>query len=229
MRKACFGSLALLVWGLSSVALARGADTWEENYSEPVIIASPMWLAFELKIGPFQPDYRAFKETFGSDRGWLLGTELDITAYHVPYVGQLNVGLGWGWANYSAKAVTASGESSGENTELIIYPMSLLAVLRIDALAEYTVIPLVFAAKLGGDCVRWKSTTGSSTDADGLNLGLRWGAQAALQLDFLDEKSTRRLDEDFGINHTLLLFEFFDSMTQGTGARSFQFGLGLQF
>lgn len=228
MRKAPLLVLTLVSWALTSTALARSPDSFEENYAKPIIIDSPMWFAFELKIGPYQPDYRAFERTFGSDRGWLLGTEIDLTAWHVPYVGQLNVGLGWGWANYDAKATSTTG-SSGEDTELTLYPMSVLGVLRVDALARYTVVPLTFAAKLGADFVRWKATTGGADVGDGLNKGLRWGMQAAFELDFFDQKSARRMDEDFGINHSFFLLEFFESMTKGTGARSFQFGLGLQF
>lgn len=231
MRKASLLMLTLVMSSaLASRASARAPDTFEEEYAEPIVIESPVWFAFEFKLGPFRPDYPSFKETFGSDRGWLLGTELDVTAYHIPYVGQLNAGLGWSWAHYDAKApVVPGGSSSGETTEFTIYPMSLLAVLRVDALARYTVVPLTFAGKLGYDLVRWKATTGSSKDGDGLNMGLRWGAQAALQLDFLDRKSARRLDADFEINHTFLLFEYFGSRTKSTGGTSFQFGLGLQF
>jgi hypothetical protein len=76
--------------------------------------------------------------------------------------------------------------------------------------------------------VRWKAKTGGASDGDGHNIGLRWGLQAALELDFIDEKATRRLDEDFGINHTYFLFEFFESKTEGTGDQSFLFGVGLQ-
>jgi hypothetical protein len=60
-------------------------------------------------------------------------------------------------------------------------------------------------------------------------MGLRWGLQAAFELDILDRKSARRLDDDFEINHTFLLFEYFGSMTKGVGGNSFQFGLGMQF
>lgn len=230
MHKATLLALVLLSFVVASGASARAPDTFEEQYAQPIVIESPMWFAFELKLGPFRPDYSAFKQTFGSDRGWLLSTELDVTIYHIPYVGQVNAGFGWGWANYDAKAIAVSGGGrSGEDTELTMYPMSALAVLRIDSLARYTIIPLTFAAKLGYDFVRWKATTGSSTDSDGLNMGFRWGAQVALELDVIDRKASRRLDDDFGINHTMLLFEYFGSETDGTGGRAFQFGLGLQF
>ena len=230
MRRASLWLLTLVSWALASGAMARAPDTFEEEYAEPIIIESPMWMAFELKIGPYRPGYPAFKESFGSDKGWLLSTELDVTLYHIPYVGQLNLGAGWGWANYDAKAaIIPGGSPSGEKTELTLYPLSALAVLRVDALARYTVVPFTFAGKLGGDFVRWKANTGGNNDGNGLNKGLRWGAQAALELDFFDGRSARRLDDDWGINHTFLLFEYFESKTKGTGDRSFQFGLGLQY
>jgi len=230
MRRAALLLLTLSVTALSSRALARSPDTCEAQYAEPIIIESPMWFAFEFKLGPFRPDYPSFRQTFGSDQGWLFSTELDITAYHIPYVGQLNVGLGWGWAAYDAKADAVPGPgASGEDTNLTFYPMSLMAVLRVDALARNTVVPLTFAGKLGYDFVRWKAETGSAKDGDGLNMGLRWGAQMAFELDILDRRSARRLDDDFEINHTFLLFEYFGSMTEGTGGNSFQFGVGLLF
>jgi hypothetical protein len=230
MRKALFLLLSAALSTLASRAEARAPDTFEEHYAEPIIIESPMWFAFELRLGPFRPSYGVFKDVFQSDKGWLLNTEFDITAYHVPYVGQLNVGLGWGWANYEARAPVVPGTSpSGENTSMIMYPMSLMAVLRVDALARKTVIPLTFAGKLGYDFVRYKLETGSTTDDAGVNMGLRWGAQVAFELDIIDRKSARRLDDDFEINHTFVLFEYFGSLTEGTGGDSFQFGLGLQF
>jgi hypothetical protein len=229
MRKASLLMLTLVMSVLTSSASARAPDTFEEQYAKPVVIDSPMWLAFELKLGPYQLHPSVLKDVFGSDRGWLLSTELDFTVYHVPYVGQLNVGLGWGWAHYDAKAAISGGGTSGETTEFTIYPMSALAILRVDALARYTVVPLTFAGKLGYDTVRWTTKTGSHQDRAGWNKGFRWGAQVALELDFLDRKAARRLDEDFGINHTFLMFELFESKTRGTGGRSFQFGLGLQF
>jgi hypothetical protein len=230
MRKASLLLLTLWVTGLCARAEARAPDTFEEHYAEAIKIESPQWFAFELKLGPFRPDTTAFRASFPDDRGWLLSTELDVTVYHIPYVGQLNVGLGWGWANYDAKApIIPGGSPSGETTEFTIYPMSLMAVLRVDALARLTVVPLTFAGKLGYDLVRWKAKTGSTTDDDGVNYGLRYGIQAAFELDILDRKSARRLDDDFGINHTFFMFEYFGSMTEGTGGNSFQFGLGLQF
>src|SRR5690606_11375979 len=124
--------------------------------------------------------------TFDDDRGWLLGIELDATVLKIPYVGSLGAGFGWNWANYKAKAFTDDGARSGENTELTLFPMSVLGVLRVDTLARHTVLPLTFAGKVAYAFVRWKAQTGDATDASGLNMGFRWGLQGALELDFFD-------------------------------------------
>jgi hypothetical protein len=58
---------------------------------------------------------------------------------------------------------------------------------------------------------------------------VRWAVQGAFELDFFDIQAARRMDDEWGINHTFLLFEYFESKTKGTGDRSFSFGLGMQF
>lgn len=230
MRNASLLVLTLVSSLVASTALGRAPDTFEEEYARPIDIHSPMWWAVELKLGPYVPgDTAAARDAFGKDKGWLLSLELDVTVWHIPKVGQLNVGAGFGWSNYDAKAREASGALTSENTELTLMPLSALAVLRVDALARETVIPVTFAGKLGYDVVRWKAQTGSRTDADGFNHGLRWAVQAAFELDFFERQAARRMDEEWGINHTFLLFEYFQSMTQGTGDRTFQVGLGAQF
>jgi hypothetical protein len=212
---ACAALLAVLV--LPKAAEARAPDTFEEMYAKPTVIESPQWYALELKLGPYKPAAggSAFSDTFGKDRGWLLGLELDFVL----------------WANYDAKALLAgdSGGRSGETTEFTIYPMSALAVLRIDTLARQLNVPLLLTGKIGYDFVRWIAETGSRTDGDGLKKGLRWAAQAGLELDFFDRSSARALDEEFGINHTFLFFEYFESKTKGTGDRSFSIGFGALF
>jgi hypothetical protein len=230
MRKASLLVVTLVsCWCLAATTLARSPDTFEEAYSRPIDIDSPMWWAFEFKLGPYLPGNSGQKQAFKGDDGWLLSLEVDVTCWHIPYLGQLNVGAGWGWAKYDGKATDTSGNKTSETTSLTIYPLSALGVLRVDTLARYTSVPLTFAGKIGYDLVRWTAATGKRTDANGLNKGLRWGMQAAFELDFFDHTAARRLDEEFGINHTFVMVEYFGSETKGTGGRSFSFGLGTQF
>jgi hypothetical protein len=214
----------------ASVASARAPDSFEEDYHAPLEVDSPMWMALELRVGPYRPgDTNAFRQTFRNDRGWMLNVEVDVTLWHIPYLGQLNGALNWGWAKYDAHALQPDGGRVDATTEFTIYPIGLLGVLRIDALARNTVVPLTFAGKIGYELVRWKAATEGLKDGDGLNRGLRWGAQAAFELDWFDRGTARRMDEDWGVNHTYLLFEWYESRTKGTGDSTFTFGLGAQF
>lgn len=230
MRQVLFLLALAVSTVVAATAEARAPDTFEEDYAPPINVESPQWFNFELRIGPYQPQGgRSFEQIFGNDKGWLLGLELDIKLYQIPYVGSVNLGLGWGWAKYSASTLDVSGASTGEDTEFIIFPMSPLAVLRVDALARYTVVPITFAAKMGADFVRWKSKTAGEVDSSGLNKGFRWGVQGALELDFLAPNGARRLDEEWGVNHSYLFAEYYGSNSKGTGDKSFAFGLGIQF
>jgi len=222
---------ALVVLGAANHVAARAPDTFEELHAKPTVIASPQWYALELKVGPYRPagENSAFKDTFGGDRGWLFALELDFTLWHIPYLGTLNLGTGIGRAHYTAKAFNQAGGRAGEKTSFNLIPMSALGVLRIDTLARHLGVPLTFAGKIGYDLVRWKAETGGKTDESGLNRGLRWGGQVAFELDFFEQDAARTLDEEYGVNHTFLLFEYFESKTKGTGDRSFSFGLGAEF
>jgi hypothetical protein len=226
--------LGLLIVALAclstSVASARAPDSFEEDYHPPLEVDSPMWMGLEIRVGPYRPGpTNAFQRTFLNDRGWMLNVEFDVTLYHIPYVGQLNGGFNWGWSDYDAHALQANGTRVDAKTEFTVFPLALMGILRVDALARHTVVPLTFAGKVGYELVRWKAATEGFKDGNGLNQGLRWGAQAAFELDWFDRGTARRMDEDWGVNHTYLLFEWYESQTKGTGDSTFTFGLGAQF
>ncbi|MET0285289.1 MAG: MXAN_2562 family outer membrane beta-barrel protein [Polyangiales bacterium] len=231
MRKLGLMIVALACLSTAS-ASARAPDNFEEDYHPPLEVDSPMWMGLELRVGPYRPGTTsAFRETYQNDRGWMLNVEFDVTLYHIPWVGQLNAGLNWGWANYDARAIDVDnpGMRADEKTKFTVFPIGLLGILRVDALARHTVVPLTFAGKIGYELVRWKADLGPDDEGKGLNKGLRYGAQAAIELDWFDRGTARRMDEDWGINHTYLLFEWYESKTKGVGDSTFTFGLGAQF
>ena len=224
--------LALMMCTFAARAQARAPDTFEEEYAEKILIESPQWFAFELRFGPYKPALRSRRETFDNDSGWLLNLEADFTVWHIPYdIGQINVAGVFGRSSYDAYARRAEDPTmrTGEKNEFTLFPLAALGVLRIDALARHTVLPFTFAAKVGYEWVRWKTETGSAGKQSGFNKGFRYALQAALELDFFNADAARALDEDFGINHTYLLFEYMDSQTKGTGDDAFMFGIGAQF
>ncbi len=194
---------------VSSVAHAQ----YDEFAADAHDVGSPQYLALELRLGPYTPNTgAAFDSTFGGDDGLLLATEIDVLFLRVPEVLSFGVGVGAGWADYSAKARSGTGTNeSTEETSLTIWPLSAMGVLRLDVLPRKLDLPILFAAKLGLDFIPWSSGTGDTTEGSGISIGLRWAVQAALELDFFEPRAARALDEQWGINHTFILFELFGS------------------
>lgn len=239
MRRWFIGFAALLTVGaFAERAEARAPDSFEEMHSNPSVIESPEWYALELKVGPYVTEYSEKVDRFGGDRGWMIGAEFDVFAYRLDKIGAIGVGAGFGWAKYQDKAIIVepsdnAGQESSEDNNLTVFPMSALLVLRIDALPRNFGIPFRFAGKIGYDFVRWKETKGSVTRASGVSPGLRWAVSAALELDFFEKDAARALDEEWGINHSFLLFEYYGSLAEGdslpVGDTTFNFGIGFTF
>ena len=97
----------------------------------------------------------------------------------------------------------------------------MIATLRIDALARNTPVPLVFTGKIGYNTVFFKESVGGA-ESRGRSHGLGWGAQIALELNFINPRRANALDEDWGINSSFFFFEIAGSDANnraGTEAR----------
>ncbi len=209
-----------VVLAFPSISSANDADAAHEDgdivgssYAvNPLFVPSPESFTVELRAGSYRPDLGpVFQNSFGGDLGPYIGAELDIHLFRIPYIGPLAIGASFGWAEWDGPARAVSGTGNVGSTGLSLVNMNLLAVLRIDALARYLDIPFIFSAKVGPDFGYWQTGAGGRTQAEGWSIGLRWAAQAALELDFLEPRSARRLDDEWGINHTELFFELFGS------------------
>ena len=84
-----------------------------------------------------------------------------------------------------------------------------------DSLARELSVPFVVTPKIGIDFGYWRTGTAGSEDAEGWSVGLRWAVQFALELDFLEPRAARRVDQEWGINHTVLFCELFGSTMGG--------------
>jgi len=203
-------SAALIVLGVAAPASAQ-FDEYSRAGSD---VASPEWFAAELRIGPYEPDAgAAFDDTF-DDSGPLLELGLDVLVLRIPYVGHLGVGATLGWSRYTAGALVVGGdpnERADEETSLILLPLSFTGSLRIDVLARELGIPLVLVGRAGLSAIPWSSSTGEKDEGSGVSVGIRWAAQAALELDFFEPRAARALDEEWGINHSYLFFELYGS------------------
>ena len=214
--------------GLPAAALPPAAAAQDSSeLSDDYVAAhkdfeSPEVLALEFRIGPYQPDVGndSFSEYFPDDDGPMLGAEIDVIAFRLKEVLILGVGAGIGFANYSGTAPSREAwlaneiERTDEETDFDLIPLSVLGVVRVDALARKLGIPFVFTGTLGYRWAFWSSETGGVDDDSGVSPGLAWAAQLALDLDFFDRRAARLMDEEWGINHSFLFFEVYGSDTQ---------------
>ncbi len=194
---------------------------------------SPQRFAFELTFGPYRPDVDGefdgkrdpYNVYFGSGQNLLIRGELDYQFWHE--YGTLAVGLGAGYFSVTGTAPVSDqmGVFSGDQSEMKVIPMNLSLVYRFDYLLETRKIPLIPFGKLGLDYAYWQITDGNGNIAvDGMGGHARGGTTGwhvagglALVLDVLDPDAAHDFDEDLGVNHTAITFEFFHSDISGLG------------
>lgn len=130
---------------------------------------SPQNFALELRGGPFRPNVddefqggvQPFHDIFGDAPRVMLGLEFDWQVLRLRYVGTLGLGAALSYASFTRPAPqTVAGRTdltrpSGQDTDFTVMPMYAVAVLRVDALARYTPVPLVPYAKLGFGYTAW--------------------------------------------------------------------------
>jgi hypothetical protein len=214
--RALLSALAVLaVLALSRRGTAAEKDTSEQSWREPRILESAQRFAIELRFGPYRPaiddpfpGQKPYERVFGSDARIGFGLELDWQLFRIPYVGTLGPGIGWGYTHMSAEALFDTGEASAEETNLAIMPTYGVAVLRLDALARRTVVPLVAYGKAGiGYGIYW---TGNEVETQ--RRGHTWGTHFALGgmflLDAIDPRSAVEIDNEWGVNNSYLFFEW---------------------
>ena len=211
-------ALALgLAVSLPAIASAD-IDDWTEV---PTFSPSPEHFGLELRLGMYLPTGlgESFSGYFGGDAGPMLSLELHYFPVRIPYLGLIGGGVGLGWSQWDVTAPVAAGApagAQGDRNVFEIIPMHLSLVWRIDTFARELRIPLVLTPKVGLDVVHWLTATGTSSDANGWSIGPRFAGKVSLELDFLEPRAARQLDEEWGVNHSEIFFELYYSMA-GTG------------
>jgi hypothetical protein len=200
---------------------------------------SPQWWAFELRFGSYHPkvdeEFRGraepYRQVFGDGGRLYFGLEVDFQALRIPYFGTLGPGVSWGFTRMGSKAMlTGQNVPSAEDTNLWIMPMYAVAVLRFDMLANEIGVPVVPFGKVGLGYALWRASNelGTSSyqgvDGKGHSLGAHLAGGAALQLDALDRSSAKKLDGQFGINHSYGFFEWMWSDLGGLGSGQMHVG-----
>ncbi|MCC6748043.1 MAG: hypothetical protein IT371_10320 [Deltaproteobacteria bacterium] len=225
-----------------------------EKNGEPSY-ASPQHFAVEFKLGPYAPNIDSefggsatpFKDIFGDGTGLMIRGELDYQFWGG--FGSIGAGLQLGYYGKSAQALQDTGSGGGTaasagETGITLFPISLLAVYRFDVLAKRFKVPLVPFAKFGLNYTRWwifKGDGGVASfeghKAAGGTFGWQVNLGGALLLDIFEPSAAKNLDNELGINHTYLFFEFQHIASDGLGAKhalrvgatTWQAGLAFEF
>jgi hypothetical protein len=188
--------------------------------------------------------YNGANKALGSGTGLLFSWELEYEIFR--RFGTLAVGGALSYFSKSAPAIKDTGSSatndptaerSGSTSTLTLLPMALLAVYRFDWLADRYRIPLVPYAKFGVNYTFWwmlldgdtrkyvDTTTGKTLNGKGGTFGWQLNLGLAFRLDIIDQSAARMLDNEIGINHTYLFFEFCHNAANGFGS-AHALGLG---
>lgn len=232
-RRAAATLAAASVVLLAGTASAEGLRYLEDDYR------SPQNFAFELRGGPYTPNVddefdgsaTPFADAFGDHDRLRIGFEVDWQALHTP-VGSLGVGFAGSLMRYVGYArFESTGEKSSEETTLIVMPMVVQAVVRLDFAMREWQIPFVPYGKIGFATYLWFSEDGSGTAradgpdgapnavlGSGRTHGLELAGGLAFLLDFIEPQSARKLDADTGVNHSYLFAELLWANIDGFGA-----------
>jgi hypothetical protein len=223
---------------------------------------SPQNFAFEIRVGQYHPRVDTdpslkgkgpYQAIFGDSDRWEFAVEFDYQAYRIPHLGTIGPGASIGYTSSSALAplVTPVDGSriSGETTSLTIYPMYLVAVLRIDVLSRELKVPLVPYLKGGLGVGLWEASNSAGPSCyaatknapcvlgEGHTVGTQLAAGMALDLNFLDRRTSQGFDNATGVNHTFIFGELQDYNLNGIfqknaldiGNHNWTVGLGFEF
>ena len=256
--------------GLTTLALsgeARADDETGVLMTGHRTFESPQNFNIELRFSPYTPrvDYdpslsgTPYTSTFGTSARIEFAMEFDWEALRIPHLGTIGPGLSLGYTEMSALALLANPPAppkspySAENTNLAIYPMYAVVVLRADVLDREAHIPFVPYIKVGLGMALWRAYndggTSSVPNGSGGTIqgqGHTVGTQVALGLSFdlnvLDAHTAREFDNALGVNHTYVFGEAYVAGLTGLGqshamyvgngsftAPAWAFGLAFEF
>ncbi len=213
---------------VSAEAIGRAA---EEGWT-------PEGYLLSLGVGAYRPNPGdpQFDLVYPDENGPILLLEFDFYLYRIPFIGPIGLGIAGGWSGYKGAACETANlpacVPSTQSAKFNLFPLNVMAVLRIDALARETPVPFVFTGKVGFNSVFFNEKTGGST-SKGRTHGFGWAAQFAIELNFVNERRANALDEDWGINSSFFFFELGGSDANSRAPMGdnlyFTGGLGLTF
>jgi hypothetical protein len=266
--RSCLGVAMTLTMFLGTARTASADDETGVLSSRHKSYESPQNFAFEVRVGPYHPRVDTapalgqtgpYQAIFGDSLRWEVAVEFDWQAYRIPHFGTIGPGISVGYTSSSALAPLVhpvNGSTlSGESTSLTIYPTYGVAVLRIDVLSRELHVPFVPYLKAGFGLAFWEAsntagvskyaptnskgaTTGPSVTGEGNSYGEQLAIGMAIDLNFLDRRTSQGFDNATGVNHTFIFGELQDyNLTSSTnpggamyvGNQNWLVGLGFEF
>jgi hypothetical protein len=202
-----------------------------------------------------------YETEFGNSLRWEVAVEFDYQALRIPHFGTLGPGFSAGYTTSTANAPLVTkvmgSFTSGETTSLTIFPFYAVAVLRIDVLSRELHVPFVPYLKGGFAMALWrasntagtsvyvpKDASGKPTGApsvvgEGHTVGTDLAVGLAIDLNFLDRRTSQGFDNATGVNHTFIFGELQDLNLDGlfgiqknplyVGNHNWVLGLGFEF
>ena len=215
-------------------------------------VPSPHYGAFEIKFGPYRPNVddepgltgSPYADTFGRNESmFLTSLELDWQFFRFDKIISFGLGGSFGFMQEYARSQTVSGATSNDFTVLNVMPFALLGVIRVDVLADELGVPLVPYFKGGINWYLWWILGAGETQEKGGTPGWQLSPGIALRLDGFDKMSARTFDNETGVNHSFIFFEFTYAVVEGLGGKdhmylspmdlvphgTFLAGLGIEF
>ena len=202
---------------LAACALPRAASAY---------IPSPQYGAFEIKFGPYRPNVddeagisgTPYADTFGPKESMFLTVlELDWQFFRFDNIISFGVGGSFGFMQEYARSKTESGAVSNDYTVLNVMPFALLGVIRVDVFADQLGVPLVPYFKGGLNWYLWWILGAGETQESGGTPGWQLQPGLALRLDGFDRMSSRTFDNESGVNHSFIFFEYIYAFVEGLG------------
>ncbi|HSO37306.1 MAG TPA: MXAN_2562 family outer membrane beta-barrel protein, partial [Labilithrix sp.] len=175
MKRSLFSALALGSVVALAALTARDASAME--LGTPATdhpFRSAQNFALELRFSPYHPQIdedpnlaasKPFAKNFGDKAHLMVGLELDWQAFRIPHVGNVGPGIGLGYVGMGRTVQTVSGRTSGDETNLSIYPFWGVAVLRADAFWRDLGFPLVPYGKAGVGVGLWRASNSGGTSS----------------------------------------------------------------
>lgn len=213
VRRRSAGALVALV-GLALVPAAAQAKPHEDD------LTARNW-DLEFRYGPFLSQAEGpLTDAFGSTDNRLLRGDFGWCSNFA------EVDFGFGLWQDGGSLVFGDGTESGDDNQLLAFPLSIDGTLRLDFWKEQPVVPY---GRVGADLWLWNESWQAEYDAGGGDSvtagtwGWHWGAGLAVLLDGIDLSASSRLETVAGVNDTYLVAEYRQSYALGDASEILDF------